>query len=101
MTTIQKVNKHVQALALYLHTKEAHPRFSTGVAALATKGLISLNANGRSLDDNRWTGEARIRRTVTDERFRVFSLRLSSKSSCRRAADYASVSIIRPLARLR
>lgn len=79
MTTIQKVNKYVQALACTYIPKKLHPRFSTGVAALATKGLISLNANGRSLDDNRWTGEARIRRTVTDERFPGFLLKIILK----------------------
>jgi hypothetical protein len=39
------------------------------VEALSTKALSSLNANGRSTSTNRWTGETRIRRTVTEERF--------------------------------
>lgn len=79
MTTIQKVNKHVQALAGAYIPKKLHPRFFTGVTALATKGLASLNANGRSLSLNRWTGEARMRRTVTDERFPHLLLRIILK----------------------
>lgn len=69
MTTIQKVRKHVQHLASVYIPKKLHPRFFTGVEALATKGLSSLNANGRSVAANRWTGETRIRRAVTDSRF--------------------------------
>jgi hypothetical protein len=69
MTTIQKVRQHVQRLAHEYIPLKLHPRFATGVEALSTKGLSSLNANGRSLADNRWTGEARIRRAVTEQRF--------------------------------
>lgn len=69
MTTIQKLSKHVQALACTYIPKKLHPRFVTGVAALSTTALSSLNANGRSLSNNRWTGESRVRRTVTEERF--------------------------------
>lgn len=69
MTTIQNMTARVQTLAQHYIPAKLHPRFMTGVAALSTTGLASLNANGRSLCDNRWTGEVRIRRTVTDERF--------------------------------
>jgi len=69
MTTIQNVSRRVQRLAASYIPKKLHPRFSTGVEALSTTGLDSLNANGRGLDGNRWTGESRIRRTVTDQRF--------------------------------
>jgi hypothetical protein len=69
MTSIQKVSKRVQALACTHIPKKLRPRFTTGVAALSTTALASLNANGRSLSDNRWTGESRVRRTVTDARF--------------------------------
>lgn len=69
MTTIQNVRRRVQQLAATHIPKRLQPRFSTGVEALATKGLVSLNANGRSLEANRWTGESRVRRTVTDQRF--------------------------------
>lgn len=69
MTTIQKVSRRVQHIADDYVPKKLRPRFFTGVEALATKGLASLNANGRSLSSNRWTGETRIRRVVTDRRF--------------------------------
>jgi len=79
MTTIQKLSKHVQALACTYIPKKLHPRFFTGVEALATKALGSLNANGRGLHVNRWTGETRIRRTVTEERFPSLLLRVILK----------------------
>lgn len=69
MNTIQKVAKNVQALACTYIPKKLRPRFTTGVAALGVTGLTSLNANGRGLSENRWTGESRVRRTVTDGRF--------------------------------
>jgi DDE family transposase len=69
MTTIQNVSRRVQALANNYIPKKLHPRFVTGVAALGTTALSSLNANGRGLSENRWTGESRIRRVVTDTRF--------------------------------
>ncbi len=75
MTTIQKVTKHVQALAGTYIPKKLQPRFTTGVAALSTTALTSLNANGRGLHDNRWTGESRVRSTVTDVRFPALLLR--------------------------
>jgi hypothetical protein len=59
----------VQQLADTYIPKKLHPRFFVGIEALATKSLISLNANGRGTHDNRWTGETRIRRTVTEQRF--------------------------------
>jgi hypothetical protein len=69
MTTIQNMSRRVQALACAYVPKKLHPRFFTGIEALATRSLASLNANGRSLCENRWTGEVRIRRTVTEDRF--------------------------------
>ena len=69
MSTIQNISRHVQALACTYVPKKLHLRFFTGIEALSTRGLASLNANGRSIHDNRWTGETRIRRTVTDVRF--------------------------------
>jgi len=69
MNTIQNVSRRVQALACTHIPKKLRPRFVTGVAALATTALSSLNANGRGLSENRWTGESRVRRTVTDTRF--------------------------------
>lgn len=69
MSTIQNMSRRVQALACTYIPKKLQLRFFTGVEALATKALGSLNANGRSLSENRWTGESRVRRTVTDIRF--------------------------------
>lgn len=79
MNTIQKVNKHVQRLADGYVPKKLQPRFFTGVEALATRGLSSLNANGRSTSTNRWTGETRIRRTVTELRFPDLLLKIVLK----------------------
>jgi hypothetical protein len=75
MSTIQNMAARVQAVAYAYIPKKLHPRFFTGVEALATKGLASLNANGRSVHDNRWTGETRIRRTVSDLRFPALLLK--------------------------
>lgn len=69
MFTIQNMFRYVQALACTYVPKKLHPRFLTGIEALSTRGLSSLNANGRSVSPNRWTGETRIRRTVTEVRF--------------------------------
>lgn len=66
MTSIQKIQRRVQALACTYIPKKLRPRFETGVTALGTTALSSLNANGRELSENRWTGESRLRRTVTD-----------------------------------
>lgn len=69
MTTIQKLHRRVQRLASTYIPKKLQQRFLTGIEAVSTKALASLNANGRSISSNRWTGETRIRRTVTEERF--------------------------------
>jgi len=79
MTTIQNTQRRVQRLADEYIPKKLHPRFFAGVEALATKALCSLNANGRSLHDNRWTAETRIRRTVTEERFPNLLLKIVLK----------------------
>jgi len=79
MTTIQKTSRKIQQLATGYIPKKLHLRFLTGVEALSTKGLSSLNANGRSLAANRWTGETRIRRTVTDSRFPDLLLKIILK----------------------
>ncbi len=79
MNTIQNVSQRVQALAVSYIPKKLHPRFLTGIESLSTKGLASLNANGRSLTANRSTGENRIRRMVTDHRFPALLLRIIIK----------------------
>jgi hypothetical protein len=73
------MSRRVQALACTYIPKKLHPRFLTGVEALSTRGLSSLNANGRSLCENRWTGEVRVRRMVTDTRFPVLLQRVILK----------------------
>jgi hypothetical protein len=79
MNTIQKVAKKVQQISTdYIPTKLRF-RFSSGVEALSVRVLDSLNANGRSLSSNRWTGESRIRRIVTDRRFPKLLLRVIAK----------------------
>lgn len=80
MSTLQNMSRRVQALAITYVPKKLHPRFFTGVEALSTKGLASLNANGRSLCENRWTGEVRIRRTVTEDRFPVLLMKTILKA---------------------
>lgn len=79
MKTIQKVTQKIQHLADQYIPKKLQPRFLTGVEALSTRALDSLNANGRSLNSNRWTGESRIRRTVIDKRFPKLLLGIIAK----------------------
>jgi hypothetical protein len=74
MSTIQNIQRRVQHLAKTYIPARLHPRFRTGVEALATRGLVSLNANGRSMSANRWTGETRMRRTVGETRFPLLLL---------------------------
>jgi len=79
MNTIQNVSQRVQALADEYIPKKLHPRFRTGIEALSTKALASLNANGRSLVMNRSTGENRIRKAVTDVRFPLLLIKIILK----------------------
>lgn len=79
MTTIQNIQACVQQLTAAYIPKKLHPRFLSGIEALSTKRLSSLNANGRSLSENRWTGESKMRRTVSDERFPHLLLRIIIK----------------------
>jgi hypothetical protein len=68
MSTVQKITAAVQQLRNAYISKVKTHRFTTGVRALALHESTSLNAAGRRLGPNRWTGESRIRRTVTDEK---------------------------------
>jgi len=68
MSTVQKIKAAVQQLQENYIPKAKSRRFTLGVKALALQEFTSLNAVGRKLCDNRWTGEARIRRTVTDKK---------------------------------
>jgi hypothetical protein len=66
MSTVQKIRGAVQRLEQTYITKGKARRFACGVAALSLEAFESLNAAGRSLGINRFTGENRIRRSVTD-----------------------------------
>jgi len=66
MSTVTKLTAAVQRLQqTYINQGKAR-RFACGVAALSLEAFESLNAAGRSLGLNRFTGENRIRRLVTD-----------------------------------
>lgn len=67
MLTLQKIQKRVQSLQTKYISKAKHRRFRLGVRALALTEFTSLNGAGRKLGLNRFTGENRIRRLVTDQ----------------------------------
>ncbi|CAN5656357.1 hypothetical protein BH23PAT2_BH23PAT2_05700 [soil metagenome] len=67
MLTLQKLTQTVQKLQQKHIAKAKARRFKLGVRQFSLHEFTSLNASGRSLGLNRWTGENRIRRTVTDE----------------------------------
>lgn len=68
MSTLQKISVAVKRLGKNHISKAKARRFQCGVAALSLQPFTSLNAAGRSIANNRSTGENRIRRTITDQR---------------------------------
>lgn len=66
MSTVQKLQAAVQQLAQHYITKAKTRRFLHGVAVLSLEEFSSLNAAGRRLSGNRYTGENRVRRAITD-----------------------------------
>lgn len=68
MSTLQKMQAAVQQLCQTYISKAKSRRFLTGVAELSLREFGSLNAAGRHIGVSRFTGENRIRRTVTDDR---------------------------------
>jgi len=66
MSTVQNIRRAVKQLQQTYITKGKARRFACGVAALSLEAFESLNVAGRSLGLNRFTGENRIRRSVTD-----------------------------------
>lgn len=66
MSTLQKLTGAVKHLQQKHIPKAKARRFALGVRTLALQEFSSLNAAGRRLGINRWTGENRIRRLVTD-----------------------------------
>lgn len=66
MFTLQKLGRAVHRLRKTYIPQAKSRRFLWGVAQFACREFSSLNAAGRTLGVNRWTGENRIRRTVHD-----------------------------------
>jgi len=66
MSTVQKLQAAVQQLAKAYISKAKIRRFLHGVAVLSLEEFSSLNAAGRRLNNNRYTGENRMRRAITD-----------------------------------
>jgi hypothetical protein len=66
MTTLQKMTAAVKRLRTAYVPKAKARRFYLGVEQFSLSEFSSLNAAGRRLGLNRWTGENRIRRLVTD-----------------------------------
>ena len=66
MTTLQNIRYAVKQLGETYINKAKLRRFKLGVEQLSLSEFDSLNAAGRRLGVNRFTGENRIRRLVTD-----------------------------------
>jgi hypothetical protein len=66
MSTVQKLSKAVQYLQQKHIPKAKARRFELGVQSFSLSEFSSLNAAGRKLGINRFTGENRIRRLVSD-----------------------------------
>lgn len=66
MFTLQKLGRAVHRLRKTYIPQAKSRRFLWGVAQFACREFSSLNAAGRTLGVNRWTGENRIRRLVHD-----------------------------------
>lgn len=66
MTTLQKMAAAVKRLRTTYIPQAKARRFFLGVEQFSLHEFSSLNAAGRHLGLNRWTGENRIRRLVTD-----------------------------------
>jgi hypothetical protein len=68
MSTLHKLRAAVHRLQIKHITKAKARRYRCGVAALSLSAFTSLNAAGRRSSHNRWTGESKMRRLVTDAR---------------------------------
>lgn len=67
MSNLAKLLGTVQNLAQSHISPAKNRRFWLGVGMLSLQEFTSLNAVGRHLGVNRWTGESRIRRAVSDQ----------------------------------
>jgi hypothetical protein len=76
MNTVQKMTAAVKQLRTEYVPNAKARRFYLGVEQFSLREFSSLNAAGRQLGLNRWTGENRIRRLVTDEELSVHLQRL-------------------------
>jgi hypothetical protein len=68
MSTVQNLQAAVKRLGEAYIAKAKLRRFLTGVMPLSLQEFASLNAAGRSIGLNRFTGENRIRRAITDDK---------------------------------
>jgi len=93
MLTLQKIQRRVQSLQLGYISKAKRRRFSLGVRALALTEFSSLNGAGRKLGINRFTGENRMRRLVTDQKLadRIQHILVSEALSKRSGHLYCSL----------
>lgn len=66
MSTLACLRRAVHHLQTKHITKQKAHRFAAGVSQLSLQEFSSLNAAGRRLGSNRWTGENKMRRIVTD-----------------------------------
>jgi len=93
MFTLQKMAGAVKQLRKEYIPKAKARRFFLGVEQFSLSEFTSLNAAGRKLGLNRWTGENRIRRLVTDETLSVHLQRLlvSEALASRKGQWYCSL----------
>jgi Transposase DDE domain len=93
MSTLQKMAAAVKQLRKGYIPKAKARRFYLGVEQLSLQEFSSLNAAGRKLGLNRFTGENRIRRLVTDEELSVHLQRLlvSEALASRKGQWYCSL----------
>jgi len=93
MTTLQKMAAAVKRLRAAYIPKAKARRFFLGVEQFSLSEFNSLNAAGWRLGLNRWTGENRIRRLVTDEELSVHLQRLlvSEALASRKGTWYCSL----------
>jgi hypothetical protein len=68
MSTVRKIQAALQRLGEAHITKAKLCRFATGVSQFSLQEFGSLNAAGRRIGLNRFTGENRIRRAITDDK---------------------------------
>lgn len=93
MTTLQKMVTAVKRLRITYVPKAKARRFFLGIEQFSLSEFSSLNAAGRRLGLNRWTGENRIRRLVADEVLATHLQRLlvSEALASRRGHWYCSL----------